>query len=506
MRWLRAGKTIRILSSSRLLSAIFIIHLWHMEKSTGAHEISAGLRRNALLARIPPVHQLLEHPEFASLYEDFRRERIADAIRLVLDELRHQILSGSVPMDAAFCEAALASKVSKLLQGRSAPRLARVINATGVALHTNLGRAPLAQTAVSALQDVAEGYCNLEFNLDSGKRGSRYDHVEELLCRLTGAQAALVVNNCAAAVLLTLMALAEQGEVLVSRGELVEIGGSFRMSEVIAQSGARLVEVGATNKTAIRDYECAITERTRMILKSHPSNYRITGFTAQPARSELSRLARQHKLVYAEDLGSGTLVDLRRYGLPHEPTVQECVRAGTQVVTFSGDKLLGGPQAGIIVGCEEEIERMKRHPLVRALRIDKLSLAALEATLCLYEQPVPPEDLIPVLGMLAKKKEALRRRANALARKLRCIPGLACRVEEGISLAGGGSLPEAGLPTCTVKIKDACLNAEHLTHRLRRQQPALVGRIVDDWFVMDLRTVTPEEVRLIPGLVHGAVA
>lgn len=477
-----------------------------MEKTTSTHEISAAARASTPFAAIPAVHRLAAHPDVHRLCGPFRREEVAAAVRLVLSELREQIRSGQISQAASWSEAALADRVREVLHRRHASCLSRVINGTGVALHTNLGRAPLAKEAVAAIQNIAQGYCNLELDLESGKRGSRYEHVEDLICRLTGAQAALTVNNCAAAVLLSLMALAEHGEVLVSRGELIEIGGSFRMPDIIAQSGARLVEVGTTNKTTVRDYEQAINERTRMILKSHPSNYRITGFAAQPDRRELAALASRHKLVYAEDLGSGTLVDLRRYGLPYEPTIQECVRAGTHVITFSGDKLLGGPQAGILVGNKDPIAHMKQHPLLRALRIDKLSLAALEATLRLYENPTPPEHSIPVLGMLAGRKDEIRRRTKALQRRLRSLHGVTCTVEEGCSLAGGGSLPGTELPTSLLKIRAAQLSANELSYRLRQRRPALIGRIVADCFAIDLRTVTPEEARLIPFILQDAVA
>lgn len=475
-----------------------------MEKSTHTREISAVSRESSLLASIPSVHRLLSHHDVARLCGRYRREEVVGAVRSVLNELRKQVRSGH--MVCMLSEQTLADRVSKALHRLHASRLSPVINGTGIVLHTNLGRAPLAREAAMAIQEIATGYSNLEYDLESGKRGSRYAHVEALLCRLTGAQAALVVNNCAAAVLLSLMALAEQGEVLVSRGELIEIGGSFRMPDVIAQSGARLVEVGATNKTTLRDYEQAINERTRMIVKSHPSNYRITGFTAQPDRRALSDLARRHQLVYVEDLGSGTLVDLRRYGLPHEPTIQECVRAGTQVIAFSGDKLLGGPQAGILVGHKDLIERMKQHPLLRALRVDKLVLAALEATLHLYDRPGPPENAIPVLGMLAARKDEIRQRARALQRRLRVLQGVTCTVEDEYSLAGGGALPATELPTSLLKVQATQLSADELAYRLRQQRPALIGRIVDDCFAIDLRTVTREEARLIPAMLQQAVA
>lgn len=476
-----------------------------MANSTHSSEISAFPQEGTTLASIPSVHSLLAHPDIACLCGRYRRAEVVGAVRSVLNELRQQVRAGSVLCAPLLSEVALADRVSHALLSRQASRLSPVINGAGIVLHTNLGRAPLATEAAMAIKEIARGYSNLEYDLESGERGLRYAHVEVLLCRLTGAQSALVVNNCAAAVLLSLMAIAGQGEVLVSRGELIEIGGSFRMPDVIAQSGARLVEVGTTNKTSLRDYEKAITERTRMIVKSHPSNYRITGFTAQPDRRELAELARRYKLVYVEDLGSGTLVDLRRYGLPYEPTIQECVRAGTQLITFSGDKLLGGPQAGVIVGDKDQIERMKQHPLLRALRIDKLALAALEATLRLYELPTPPEHSIPVLGMLAAGREEIRRRARALQRRLRTMQGVTCTVEDDFSLAGGGSLPGTELPTSLLKIRTTILSVDELAYRLRQQRPALIGRIIDHCFAIDLRTVASEEARLIPAMLQKAI-
>jgi L-seryl-tRNA(Ser) seleniumtransferase len=458
-----------------------------------------------LLGQLPQLQGLMECEQARHLCQSFRREDTVAVVRAELEKVRRHILSGGKSLPDFFAPAFFETVQRKLVR-QSERHLTRLINATGVALHTNLGRAPLAPEALAAIQEVAAGYCNLEFDLERGKRGSRYEHVEETLCRLTGAEAALVVNNCASAVLLCLMALGNGGEVLVSRGELIEIGGSFRMPDVIAQSGARLVEVGTTNKTRLSDYERAVGEHTRVILKSHPSNYRIVGFAASPERRDLAQLAQARNLVFIEDLGSGTLVDLRRYGLPHEPTVQECLRAGDHIVTFSGDKLLGGPQAGIIVGRSREIAVLKKHPLLRALRIDKLSLAALEATLRLYESPLPPEQRIPVLRMLAENKLQIARRARKLVRELRQIAGVTCLTGDGLSLAGGGSLPETELPTCIVKIKVQGCSANELAARLRQQRPALIGRIADDCFVIDLRTVTPREAREITPLVAGAIA
>lgn len=457
------------------------------------------------LAAIPQISRLMESDHARVLCGRYRRDDVLHAVRTEVAQARVAILAGA-PMPPDFFSDRLFVRVDTALAQARRPQLTRVINATGVVLHTNLGRAPLAPEALAFAQEIAAGYANLEFDLDSGERGSRYAHVEALLCRLTGAEAALVVNNCAAAVLLSLMGLAQGGEVLVSRGELIEIGGSFRMPDVIAQSGARLVEVGATNKTRLSDYADAINENTRMILKSHPSNYRIVGFTAQPERAALAQLARERGLAFVEDLGSGTLVDLRAYGLPHEPTVQECLQAGAGIVTFSGDKLLGGPQAGILLGSKDQIARLKKHPLLRALRIDKLSLAALEATLRLYETGSPPEQHVPVLRMLAETRPVIARRARRLLTALKSVDGIECWSESGVSYAGGGSLPETALPTCVVKLRAHKHSSDRLARALRRQQPALVGRIADDAFVIDLRTVLPDEVKEIAELVRKAVA
>jgi L-seryl-tRNA(Ser) seleniumtransferase len=459
----------------------------------------------ASLRALPSVHRLLESPPAAALCERFRRDRVAAALRAELALFRAAALAGEVSA-ADLAPAALFSRVEARLASEHAHGLRRVLNASGVVLHTNLGRAPLAPEALAAMTEMAAGYCNLEFDLAQGGRGSRHAHVEQLLSRLTGAPAALVVNNCAAAVLLALTALARGGEVIASRGELIEIGGAFRLPEVIAQSGATLVEVGTTNRTRVADYERAIGPQTRVLLRSHPSNYRIVGFTEQPARAELADLARRHGLVLLEDLGSGTLVDLRRFGLPAEPTVQACVREGGGLVAFSGDKLLGGPQAGIVVGPADLVQALGRHPLHRALRVDKLSLAALEATLRLYEAPGPPESRVPALRMLAQPQAEIARRARLLVRHVRrLLPALACEVRQGESLAGGGALPEAGLPTALVLLQASGLSAEALAARLRAGSPALVGRIVDDRFALDLRTVAAGELPLVVQALAHAV-
>jgi L-seryl-tRNA(Ser) seleniumtransferase len=459
----------------------------------------------AAMRRLPQVHRLLESEEAVALCVRFRRDLVAQAVRDELGLLRELVLGGDALPDDAL-GAPFFARVQARLRIQQRAGLQAVVNATGVVLHTNLGRAPLAREAVQAVVATASGYCNLEFDLQRGERGSRQDHLEALVCRLTGAESALVVNNCAAAVLLALTALARGGEVVVSRGELVEIGGAFRMPEVIAQSGARLVEVGTTNKTRLSDYERALGPDTRLVLRSHPSNYRVVGFTGQPARAELGALARARGLPFLEDLGSGTLVDLRRFGLPPEPTVQACVREGGGLVAFSGDKLLGGPQAGLVVGPRALVQELRQHPLARALRLDKLSLAALEATLRLYDGPAPPQEGVPTLRMLAQSQPELARRARLLVRRLRrALPTLSCTVRTGESVAGGGSLPEAGIPTALVLLAAPGLGAESLARRLRGTAPPVIGRIVADRLALDLRTVRDDELGALCDAVSQAL-
>lgn len=459
------------------------------------------------LRRLPQLQRLLETPAAQALLVRYRREQLTDAIRARLNAQRQAILAGTAEGAAPdFDEATFFIEVRDELARRHASRLVRVINATGIALHTNLGRAPLAQEALEAIMETASGYCNLEFDLETGERGSRHALVEARLCRLCGGEAALVVNNGAAAMLLALMALAHGGEVIVSRGELIEIGGSFRIPDVIAQSGARLVEVGATNKTRIDDYRRAIGPDTRLLLASHPSNFRISGFTERPPREQLAALAREHGLPFIEDLGSGALVGMEAFGLPHEPTVAETLRAGADLVSFSGDKLLGGPQAGILVGRRDIVARLKRHPLLRALRCDKLALAALEATLALYEAPTPPRERVPLLRMLAETPQAVARRARRLARLLRAIPGLDVVVAQDRSPVGGGSLPGDSLPTTTLLLAPEGLSADGLARRLRHSRPAVIGRIARDRFILDLRTVSDDELRKIGQAIAQALA
>ncbi|RMG98072.1 MAG: L-seryl-tRNA(Sec) selenium transferase [Candidatus Dadabacteria bacterium] len=445
------------------------------------------------LRRLPAVERVLQHPRVREAAEqgELPRPVLAEAAREVLAGIREEVRAGrrDVPdLDA------VADRVLDRARARTAARLVPVINATGVVLHTNLGRAPLAAEARRALE-AAAGYCNVEFRLATGERGHRHEVVEALLRELTGAEAACVVNNNAAAVLLGLAALARGREVVVSRGELVEIGGSFRIPEVMEQSGAVLREVGTTNKTHLGDYERAIGPETALLLKVHTSNYRILGFTASVPAAELVGLARRNGLAVMEDLGSGCLVDLARAGIDPEPTVGEALAAGVDLVTFSGDKLLGGPQAGILVGRRQAVEACARHPLMRALRPDKLTLAALEATLALYRDPVRVWERVPALRMLSAPVSELEPRAEHLAAAIRARLGGAAevRVAADVSRVGGGALPLAEIPTRVVEIRPAGGGTAELEERLRQGRPPVVGRVRDGALVLDPRTVAPDQ-------------
>ena len=439
-----------------------------------------------VLRGLPPVHALLEREEAQTLGQTYSRHAVRESVRAQLDEARRQIQQGTA---GAFSQERFFDDVRRHLEVQDRTRLQRVLNATGIVIHTNMGRAPLAEIAVEAVCEVARGYSNLEIDLETGKRGGRGGQAAPLLCKLTGAEAAVVVNNNAAAVLLALSAVAQGGEVIISRGELVEIGGAFRVPDVIRQSGAKLVEVGTTNKTRLSDYADAITPETKMLLKVHASNYRIVGFHSEVSASELAALGRERGLPVMEDLGSGALIDLTRWGLPHEPTVAETVRAGIDVVAFSGDKLLGGPQCGLLIGKEDALSRMARHPLFRALRADKMTLAALEATLRLYEDGDRLREELPVLRMLAQTPGELRRRAQRLRGALAKLPGLAVQIVDGVGYSGGGTLPEMALPSQHIRVRPAELTVERLAERLRQGRPALVGMLADNAFILDVRTL-----------------
>ncbi len=440
---------------------------------------------NEELRKLPSVDELLRSEIFAPSVKEYGRELAVEAAREAIDKARRKILAGgNCPPLEEIAEEAIA-----ILAEKFAPSLIPVINATGVIIHTNLGRAPLSAEAREAMEAVARGYCNLEFDLEQGRRGSRYVHAEALLTKLTGAEAALVVNNNAGAVLLILSALARGREVIISRSQLVEIGGGFRIPDVMRQSGAILVEVGTTNRTYLRDYEEAITENTALILRAHRSNFRLTGFIHDVPLQELAELAHRHGLYLMDDLGSGALLDTSRYGLSHEPMVQESLAAGADVVCFSGDKLLGGPQAGIIVGKREIIERLKKFPLTRALRVDKITLAGLQATLLHYLKG-EAEQKIPVWRMISAEPAELRRRAQRWARRLRQA-GIKAQVIEGRSAIGGGSLPGETLPTWLLALQLPSPDA--IARALRRYNPPIVARIEEDLLLFDPRTVFPEE-------------
>jgi L-seryl-tRNA(Ser) seleniumtransferase len=455
-----------------------------------------SVKARELLKSIPKVDEFLgwlaaDGEELTAL--------VKEAVRETLEECRAAILAGTLRSQGGLAPELLRTSFTAKLARRTTPNFIRVINATGVVIHTNLGRSVLPAEAMARINAVGSGYSNLEFDLATGKRGSRYSLVEELLCQLTGAEAALLVNNNAAAVLLALDTLAKGREVIVSRGQLVEIGGSFRIPEVMARSGARLVEVGATNRTHLRDYRAAVTEETALLLKVHTSNYRIIGFASEVALAELVELGRQHNLPVMEDLGSGCLLDLSRYGLMKEPTVREVVAAGPDVVTFSGDKLLGGPQAGIIVGRREIIERIKQNPLNRALRIDKFTLAGLEAVLRLYQDERKALRLIPTLAMLTLSQAEIGAKARRLTRRLRKPLAGQCRVStiSTVSRVGGGALPEYDLATVAVSLAPEVFSVNELEERLRRAHEPVLGRIENDRFLLDMRTVAgPEILRL----------
>lgn len=454
--------------------------------------------RAELLRRLPAVGVLLEHPTVKAHAARASAPQLAQAVRETVADERARRLDGQAPRDAdALAEAAVAT-----LARWFRPRLRRVVNATGVVLNTNLGRAPLAAGVIAALGEVAGGYSNLELDLETGARGSRYTHVEALIGHLTGAEAALVVNNCAAAVLLAVDTFARGREVVVSRGQLIEIGGSFRLPEVITASGAKLVEVGTTNKTYLRDYANALNPESGLLMLSHTSNYRIVGFTAEVDRRDLAELGQTHGVVTMEDLGSGLLTDLTPYGLPAEPTVQQSVASGLDLVAVSGDKLMGGPQCGLLVGKRALIARLKANPLMRALRPDKLALAALEGTLKAYLQPAALAEQLPLFAALAKTPEALRGDAEGLAARLSALPGLTVSVVAGQSTVGGGTLPGAELPTWLVAVAHAAIGADELARRLRTGEPAVVGRIGEGRLLLDPRTWLPGDAERL----HTAIA
>src|SRR6266699_195659 len=466
-------------------------------EAPGKRTISA--EQAELLRQIPSVDELMLQPRLASLSKRVDRNLVVEVARAVLADLRSRIAGDSnwtaVVLNAASVEELISNEVERILSRSLQP----VINATGVILHTNLGRAPLTEAVIEEFRRSAAQYSNLEYDLEAGARGKPDVHRAGLLTGLTGAESAIVVNNCAAAVLVTLAALARGGDVIVSRGELIEIGDGFRIPEIMEQSGAILREVGTTNRTHLADYENAINEKTRVLLRVHPSNFKVTGFTDKPAIEELVALSQRSGLPLVEDLGSGCLVDLSEYGVS-EPTVKQSIDAGVSAVLFSGDKHRGGPQAGIIAGKKDLIARVRRYPLFRALRVDKLTIAALEATLGAYLRAA--WDEIPAIRMIRATPQELQRRAENFLRELR--PGLPLdeveiEITDGSSLAGGGSTPSQSLPTKVIRIASARYSATKLEHRLRRAPTGIsvIARVEDDRLILDLRTVFPEQEPLL---------
>jgi L-seryl-tRNA(Ser) seleniumtransferase len=448
---------------------------------------------NTTLRLLPSVDALLKTATASRLISRTGPEGLSRLARQALDELRSELqAAGTERPSREGLIAAAEERMSRIADAEQRSGLQRVINATGVMLHTNLGRAPLSQAARRAIAETAAGYCTLEYDLASGRRGRRGARTEQLLAQLTGAGDALVVNNCAAAALLVLTVFASDGETIMSRGELVEIGGDFRVPDVMSQSGARLVEVGTTNRTRLSDYVKAINEQTRLIMRVHPSNYRIIGFTATPSLDELAELARNSGLPIYEDAGSGALVDLTAYGLGDEPVISDSIKAGVDIVTFSGDKLLGSAQAGLIVGKQEYVERLRMHPLYRALRADKLVLAALEATLAAYSRDTQFEE-VPLLAMLSADGDDLAKRAEGFAARINASGNVRAALQEGESAIGGGSGPTTHPKTTLIALTSENLSAAQIEAGLRAASPPVISRILDDRVLLDLRTVFPEE-------------
>jgi L-seryl-tRNA(Ser) seleniumtransferase len=442
---------------------------------------------------LPAVNDVLEQPGVQALAGTHAHDAIVAAVRAELTRVR-ALLGEGAAIDGQCSAATIARRVAERLERDLRPKLRAVINATGIVLHTNLGRAPIAEQAAHAAYEAARGYLNLELDLDSGKRSSRQIAIREWVCRLTGAESATAVNNNAAATVIVLRALCSGKEVAISRGQLIEIGGSFRIPEIMAVSGAVLREVGTTNITRLADYERALGPNTGALLQVHSSNYRISGFTKAVALGDLATLARKHNLPLIDDIGSGAQLDFARFGFQGEPVARTSIQAGADLVLFSGDKLLGGPQAGIIAGRKEYIQRIEKDPLMRAFRLDKMTLAALETTLRLYLNEEHALREVPVLRMLGTPLTELRQRAEALAVRVRALDGVASAVvSEDVAYVGGGSLPDQTMPTCVVEVMARGISDAELAHRLRIGQPAVLGRLRDGKLVLDVRTVFAEQ-------------
>jgi L-seryl-tRNA(Ser) seleniumtransferase len=443
--------------------------------------------------KLPSVHDVLQSPAVQALGREHAHSLLVSTIRLELAELRRRVSQGEA-VDGMATADTVADRVAERLGRELRPKLRPVINATGILLHTNLGRAPIAEAAARAAYDAARGYLNLELDLETGKRSSRQVAIREWVCRLTGAESATAVNNNAAATVIVLRAICQGKEVILSRGQLIEIGGSFRIPEIMAVSGAILREVGTTNITRLADYERAIGPSTGALMQVHSSNYRISGFTKSVALADLVGLGRKHGLPVLDDIGSGALLDFGRFGFQGEPVARASIAAGADLILFSGDKLLGGPQAGIIAGRKEFIQKIERDPLMRAFRLDKMTLAALEATLRLYLNEARALQEVPGLRMLGTPLSELRQRAEVLAVRLREIEGMASvKVCEDVAYVGGGSLPDQTLRTWVLELQAAHRSDADLAYRLRTGDPAVMGRLREERLVLDVRTVLPDQ-------------
>ncbi|MEM7783140.1 MAG: L-seryl-tRNA(Sec) selenium transferase [Planctomycetota bacterium] len=451
-----------------------------------------------IFRKLPSVNQLLESPQLKQAVESVNHNVVVDGIRTFLDDLRTQVVNAADEITIPSANE-LASKIADWIKTEEKPYLREVINGTGIVLHTGLGRAPLGSDALKAMNEIARGYASVEIDLATGERGQRVKAVEKILCELTGAESAIVVNNNAAATMLTLSALAGGKEVIVSRGQLIEIGGSYRLPDVMECSGAKLKEVGTTNKTHLSDYENAVGEETGALLKVHPSNFEVVGFTKTVSTRDMVKVARQHDLPMIDDVGSGALIDYSKFGLMDEPVVSASIQDGSDVVLFSGDKLIGGPQCGIIIGKKRYIQKILKNPLMRAMRVGKLTLASLHATLLQYRDPEKAMQSIPLLRMLSMPIENLSMRAKKAAEQITYSAAVEnCDVVEDHSMLGGGSLPTQKIPTWCIAVTPSGMSVDQLADRLRKNQPAVMGRVHKDRLFIDMRTVqVSQDVELV---------
>lgn len=454
-----------------------------------------------LFSLIPKVDEILEDEKIIKLLDEIPRKTIIESIRKEIEQLRQEIKSGKLSEEEIYEKNKnIQNRVVKIAEEKHSFNLKRVVNGTGVVIHTNLGRSLINKKIMDNISEIATNYSNLEYDLKTGKRGSRYSHLEEIICEITGAESAMVVNNNAAAVILVLSTIAHDKEVIVSRGELIEIGGAFRIPDVMEQSGAKLVEVGTTNKTHLWDFENAISEETGALLKVHTSNYRIMGFTSNVDSSELFSLKEKYNIPLVEDLGSGVLIDLSKYGIEYEPTVQDSLEKGVDIVTFSGDKLLGGPQVGIIVGKKEYIEKMKRNPFTRAFRVDKFTISALEATLKYYLDEGTAEKEIPTLNMLSTSIETLEEKAIKLKSLLEdniSNEYIKIEIEDNYSEVGGGSLPMEKIPTKCIVLTLENSSTQAFENYLREFKIPIISRLYKERIYLDLRTIRDDEFKIV---------